>query len=366
MTRPLQILFLDQYGGMGGGQRILLSLVEAAHGHNVTVMAPDGGSLEAALARQAPKVRYRHFEEPAMRHGRKGIGDVARLLRFAWRFRHQLPLLRQQDVIHVNGLRHLPHMLLWSLAGRLARARVIYHIHLDHSRTEKLLLRLAAAMPATFRLIANSGFVRSRLGFSSKKIVLVENALDDAFAALPFTDRFAGPPHAAVIGTLRPEKGQDIAMAAVPAAMALHMIGPDGDGAGPWIAAIKARAPAHISFDGPVADVPQALVRLGIQYNLVPSRWDEPFGLVAIEGMACSCLTIVSGRGGLADIAAATGALVARDETELAQCLTRLEAATVEERANLARAQHQTTQTRYAPARFRAEIRALFDAAVQS
>lgn len=31
----------------------------------------------------------------------------------------------------------------------------------------------------------------------------------------------------------------------------------------------------------------------------VPSRWDEPFGLVALEGMACGCIPVVSASGGL-------------------------------------------------------------------
>lgn len=34
---------------------------------------------------------------------------------------------------------------------------------------------------------------------------------------------------------------------------------------------------------------------------LVPSIWEEPFGNVALEGMACGCIPIVSDRGGLTD-----------------------------------------------------------------
>ncbi len=35
------------------------------------------------------------------------------------------------------------------------------------------------------------------------------------------------------------------------------------------------------------------------RFILVPSRWEEPFGIVALEGMACGCIPIVSDRGGL-------------------------------------------------------------------
>lgn len=37
------------------------------------------------------------------------------------------------------------------------------------------------------------------------------------------------------------------------------------------------------------------------QIMVVPSRWAEPFGIVALEGMACGCLPIVSEQGGLPD-----------------------------------------------------------------
>ena len=37
------------------------------------------------------------------------------------------------------------------------------------------------------------------------------------------------------------------------------------------------------------------------KYLLAPSRWKEPFGNIALEGMACGCLPIVSDGGGLID-----------------------------------------------------------------
>jgi glycogen synthase len=37
------------------------------------------------------------------------------------------------------------------------------------------------------------------------------------------------------------------------------------------------------------------------QVLVVPSRWDEPFGIVALEGIACGCLVVGSAGGGLPD-----------------------------------------------------------------
>jgi len=60
-------------------------------------------------------------------------------------------------------------------------------------------------------------------------------------------------------------------------------------------------APA-VDFLGvlPYAQIPIQMHENGIL--LVPSIWDEPFGLVAIEGMAAGCLVIASDIGGLKEI----------------------------------------------------------------
>lgn len=355
-----RILFLDQYGEMGGGQTMLLSLVRAAKrtGADVTVLAPGGGALETFVRLSA---RFVPCEEVRLTHGRKGLGDMLALLAHVWRFRRHLKLLRAQDVIYVNGLRLLPHMLLFA---PLLRARTLYHLHMRHSRLEKTLLKLAARLPRTFRLVANSRFIAQDFG-DDPKLVLVENALPAAFAGLPFTDRFSGTDgwRAAVVGTLRPEKGQDIAIAALPPGMTLHLIGREGDGARHWATGLKQAHPG-VRFDGPATDVPAALQAAGTQFALVPSRAPESFGLAAIESMACSCLTIVSGAGGLAEIAERTGALLARDGAALAVLLARLCARPRAELAALARRQFEATQRHYAPQRFDSEMRALLEDAL--
>lgn len=43
------------------------------------------------------------------------------------------------------------------------------------------------------------------------------------------------------------------------------------------------------------------------QYILVPSIWEEPFGNIVLEGMACGCLPIVSKSGGLPDAVGKAG-----------------------------------------------------------
>lgn len=51
-------------------------------------------------------------------------------------------------------------------------------------------------------------------------------------------------------------------------------------------------------------------------YLLVPSRWEEPFGIVALEGMACGCIPIVSNGGGLPDAVGNAGVVFIRNSID--------------------------------------------------
>lgn len=52
------------------------------------------------------------------------------------------------------------------------------------------------------------------------------------------------------------------------------------------------------------------------RFLVVPSVWEEPFGNVALEGMACGCLPIVSDGGGLPDAIGKAGLTFARGSVD--------------------------------------------------
>jgi glycosyltransferase involved in cell wall biosynthesis len=78
----------------------------------------------------------------------------------------------------------------------------------------------------------------------------------------------------------------------------------------------------QVLFDGMITGTPLAHRLNQHRFILVPSRWKEPFGLVALEGMACGCLPIVSDGGGLPEAIGNAGLVFIRgDASSLTECM---------------------------------------------
>lgn len=80
---------------------------------------------------------------------------------------------------------------------------------------------------------------------------------------------------------------------------------------------------ADLRADGIEVDRPGFIDRYALperlrraQINVVPSRWDEPFGLITPEGMASGLATVASRTGGTPEIVADAGFLFERDNAE--------------------------------------------------
>jgi glycosyltransferase involved in cell wall biosynthesis len=73
---------------------------------------------------------------------------------------------------------------------------------------------------------------------------------------------------------------------------------------------VDVRCPGHIER----ASLPEQLQKAHI--HVVPSRWDEPFGLVTLEGMATGLATIGSHTGGTPEVIGDAGFLFPRESAE--------------------------------------------------
>lgn len=307
------IVFLEQYGSLGGGQQVLLELVRAAldTDFRVSVLIPEG---PCAVRLRALGAQVVPVPECRLSQGKKGLADICR---FAWygcrTFLRHLSLLRQADLVYVNGNRLLPvAMLAQIFLGRKAA----YHIHLNHGGMERRLFLLALQLKSTRALVLPSEFIRRELlaadaRFADPRVQVVPNGLDARFSDIPFQDRFTGRPlqHIGIVGRVSPEKGQDVL---IPLAknfpqLHFHVLGDAAFSSADYYERLKREAPKNVHFHGWVDDLPAKVNEIGLQVCLVPSRVKEAAPLVPLQMTALSCLVIVRKLGALEDVANSLG-----------------------------------------------------------
>jgi glycosyltransferase involved in cell wall biosynthesis len=201
------------------------------------------------------------------------------------RLRHGIPSLAH---LHANH----PQLNVWFHSRLLAVSK-------DTLRRHRMLLAGWGAGGAVLPNFVDTGVFRPAAGRPDRLREL---------ASLP-----AGTPVVVVVGKLCRRKGQDLAVRAWPRVLALHpkarllLIG-DGELPGGLL-------PANgVSLLGPRPDIEALLPHATV--CLVPSR-DEPFGLAAIEAMACGVPVVAARAGGLAEIVAGgAGRSYARGDLE--------------------------------------------------
>lgn len=366
-----EVTLLDQYAHVGGGQTVLVQILHAlrAAGHGCTLAAPLGGALERLVRAEfhSPALPIVPLAPLGLAQGRKGALDVLRILTSP---RHVLALgaaVRSADLVYVNGAHWF---FAWHVVNR-ARKPSIFHVHLDHSRAEKLLIRQLVRAGSHNVVVINSGYVRDRLLArhpelaSAPNLRTIPNALGRRYDEQPFAWRGAEgrPLHACVIGRLIPEKGHRLVLEAARRlpALTVHVLGGDERQHRAYADELRSSAPANVRFLGHVDDVPRAVRELGVTLSIVPSEWAEPFGLSAVESMALSCLTAVRRRGELPRIAEATGALTFDAAGELVDLLARICSGSDAERERLARHQHEHALRHYGSARLERQLSELVD-----
>ena len=373
MKDKRSIIFIDQYAAMGGGQTVLLAMTASclAAGWKVTVLSPRGGQLEQSLKDQfGNKISRVHLNETKMSVGKKTPIDLLRLAWATLTFVQHLTLLRKHNLVHVNG----PHFFLANfLLSFLHRRKSLYHIHLNHSKIEKKLLSKISAAKMTFVLLANSKFVMNELlklpDIQNSKVRLLRFGLSETLSNLPLLSTISSekiPDRAVVIGRISKEKGQDIALAASKQTpeLSFHIIGDSDFQSSDFKDELVKDAPKNFIFEGKSQNLSETIRKLKPSISIVPSQWDEPFGLVAVESMALSLYTITSGRGGLAEIATETGCETFNSTSELVENLKSFRARSNEENHSRIAKQHEKSQAIFGWPQFSAKLQAILTEAI--
>jgi glycosyltransferase involved in cell wall biosynthesis len=161
-------------------------------------------------------------------------------------------------------------------------------------RLKRWLLRFAAASIAVSQAVADD--------LATPSVVIPNAYRDDLFRRLPDVERTGD---LVFLGRLVTDKGADVLLAAL-ALLAAEGVRPRltviGDG--PEAPRLREQATrlglgGQIDFLG--ARQGEELVEILNRHRIlvVPSRYEEPFGIVALEGIACGCAVVGSAGGGL-------------------------------------------------------------------
>jgi glycosyltransferase involved in cell wall biosynthesis len=225
------------------------------------------------------------------------------------RFSERLRAMRRADAIlfmNVSLVGLLPALV--SRKPTIASHHGVYRA--DHLRGRVL----EAVKRFTTRFVPNiscSRYVARSIPGSS---VVIPNAYDDKlFAVAPDAVRRSD---FVFCGRLVSDKGVDVLIEAF---AEVAQVVPDSTltivGSGPESARLKERAQrlgvgASIRFTGALRGASLVDKLREHRCLVVPSLWEEPFGIVALEGLACCDIVIASRRGGLPEAVGACGIVV--------------------------------------------------------
>jgi len=315
--------------GRGGAEHHVAALAASLHdrGHEVTVLSGTRGDLDGPRVVLVPR---RTDLRPADSRWRKVTWHVVDL----WRpdaHRRISGVLRRggYDVVHTNspqglssavfsavGVSDIPHVHMAHdynaicMRTSLTRDGEFCGGHCAACRPQRLvrggLLRRSAP-----RLIAATDYVRDR--HVDAGVVAAGDAVTIPYGVRPGRTRTrerlpGGAFRLAYIGTLGAHKGVDVLLHAfreAPAEWALDIAGA-GDLSG-MVRAAAASDP-RITFHGFVAGPAKEQFLDDADVLVVPSVWQEPAGIVALEATIRGLPFVVTDRGGLQEM---PGALVA-------------------------------------------------------
>jgi glycosyltransferase involved in cell wall biosynthesis len=309
-------------GEVAGGQIVALNLARAAReaGHDVLFVSPTDGPF-VDLVRAAG---LRAHVVPVT-----GALDVRALVRL-----RRLLRAERVDLVHTHG--HLAVNVLARIAGRLARARVVSHMHVQNAfrsgpgRSAQIVLDNATAR-LCFALVAVSDATRAdlvRQGYPAERLVTIHNGIAPAQEVVPV--RLADGPTVLEVARLAEVKGQHVLISALTRLEATGVLaGRDLEQGGRYEDELRTEAErlgiaARIVFAGYRDDVPALLA--GCDVFCLPS-FIEGLPLVVLEAMAQAKPVVATPVGGTAELVVhgETGLLVPPgDAGALADALTAL------------------------------------------
>ena len=365
----MKITFIDQYSYLGGGQIILVTLIKSlGDKHKINIIFPRGGNLEKKIKKlKNNNIEFFNINENDFKYRKNNFFSILKVLKnnFLILFKY-FDQIKSSDFLYCNG----PRLFIFcAIASIFLKKKSNYHIHTKYNFYESLLISFISKFKSTNKIIFCSKYIfnnfnKNLISLNNMKISIIENGLSEEFYNEKYKNRFVLNNHPgllkfAILGSLKPEKGQDIVfpLAKRFPEIDFYLIGKESKENREWIDSIKSQKSSNIFFQSELIDIKEFIDKNHINIFLVPSKWDEPFGLVAIEGMSLSCITIVSNKGGLVEIAKKTGALIYTKEIELIEKINNLKSIGEKKLAEISKNQFLKTKHFYSYKKFSEEIR---------
>lgn len=323
-VKPLHIcelnLAIEHYSPVSGGALATAIMGRGkaltALGHRISVLSVVGDSgpyevgnvVELVVPQRATASRYRraaaHFRNRLHHWDWPFYGEYIRSFSAALRALRPAP----DVVITHNDLNAAQYV-----KKILPHTPVVAWLHNENHCAAR---HVAKNIAATDLFVANSDYIQrwtaQTYSLSSEKITSLHYGVDEAFA--PRADFLAPqtPVRVLFTGRLDPNKGPDLAADAVAQLRAEGLpvtltsaggqwwYGENDDTADPYLRALKGKLEAaQATHLGLVSRAEMPGVMNAHDIICVLSRSAEPFGMVALEGMASGCALVTVQRGGL-------------------------------------------------------------------
>ncbi|MBW8173091.1 glycosyltransferase [Ornithinimicrobium sp. Arc0846-15] len=193
------------------------------------------------------------------------------------------------DVVHNNSLHHLPLM-----SAEAVDLPLVTTLHTPPFPWMEL--GIALCKPRASFVAVSASLAAQWTSLSQLAVVIPSGVSGATFAT------GNGGPDAVWVGRMVPEKGADLAVAAARHAnRPLRLIGPIGDPA--WFTArLQPLLGGNVHYEGHLSQNQTANVVGSAGLLLMTPRWDEPFGLVAVESALTGTPVLALRRGGLAEV----------------------------------------------------------------
>lgn len=319
----MKILFYNHTGQASGAERLLLMILARLDRERFdpVVVCPEDGPLMKLAAEFAPVAAVDCLKARFTWRADHLIGYLTSFLGVIQQFRQKVRSIKP-DVIHANSIRA---GLVATAATLGLKYRVVWHLHdLLPRHPLSSVIRAAAFLSRRTQMIAVSESVADNFVGSffplKKRVRAILNGIDletfkrNQTARQEIREELQLDPAdtvVGIVGQITPRKGQLELVGAfaqvltkIPRATLLIVGAPLFNRDAEYATLLKKTAQElglaeHVRFTGARSDVAAMMQAMDL---LVINSSAEPFGLVAVEAMACGTAVLAAASGGIPEI----------------------------------------------------------------